>query len=68
MVSVKGHVRNCEGASIKSDQRTHYLADYALSQKHAKASVTHTLQDNLLKKWGQSDVDPQEFKRIIRSS
>ena len=25
-------------------------------------------RDSLLKKWGQSDVDPQEFKRIIRSS
>ena len=26
------------------------------------------LRDSLLNNWGQSDVDPQEFKRIIRSS
>ena len=29
---------------------------------------SEVLWDSLLKKWGQSDVDPQEFKRIIRSS
>ena len=34
-----------------------------------KSKDTHiTPRNSLLKKWGQSDVDPQEFKRIIRSS
>ena len=32
-----------------------------------EARSSEVLRDSLLKKWGQSDVDPQEFKRIIRS-
>ena len=36
--------------------------------KIAYIRSSEVLQDSLLKKWDQSDVDPQEFKRIIRSS
>ena len=32
------------------------------------ARSPEVLQDSLLKEWDQSDVDPQKFKRTIRSS
>ena len=32
-----------------------------------KARSSEVLRNILLKKWGQSDVDPKEFKRIIRT-
>ena len=32
---------------------------------HIKQGLLEELRDSLLKKWGQSDVDPQEFKGLL---
>ena len=41
---------------------------YSQNCLHILARTSEVLRNIRLKKWGQSDVDPKEFKRITRTS
>ena len=63
----KVHI-NIDSLRVHRSVRHSLYPFYSQNCLHILSKVFRSTARILLKKWDQSDVDPQEFKRIIRSS
>ena len=66
---ITAHKISCYKSQINGYQgRLSILTDKTINLDADKDALKVALRNSLLQKWDQSDVDPQEFKGVIRTS